>query len=65
MKCKELSIDLTLIQKRFCKVMNINPPQFELLTINKLEELNDLPNSKLIDVIQKSIGEILREKCQE
>ncbi len=63
-ECEDIPVDLKLIKERFCERMNIFPPQFGLTSIESLEELNDLTDSELLDAIQTSIGDILREKLK-
>ncbi len=63
-ECEDIPVDLKLIKERFCERLNIHPPQFGLTSIESLEELNDLTDSELLDVIQTSIGDILREKLK-
>jgi len=64
-KCSDESIDLKPIHEKICKIMNIYPARLELLTMEKLEVLNKLTNSELTSAIQRSIGEILKGKCNE
>ncbi len=63
--CDEIPVDLKLVKERFCTIMKIKAPQFSLTPIERLEELNNLADSELINAIQTINGDILREQLKK